>query len=55
MLNLFRTIDSQGRKLCFDFTEYTFLIGLRSDDYEPISFKLGIMLNMTKVYILLPV
>ena len=51
MLNWFHTFDSQGRglNLC-DFINCTFNIGLFWDICELISFKLGVVLNTTKLH-----
>ena len=53
MLNSFCTSNIQGR--VSDFVKYAFNIGLRSDAYELISFKLDIMLDITKLSTLIPV
>ena len=56
MLNLFCTISTQGREfyIC-DFVKYTFVIGLPSDTYESICFKLNRLLDTTEVYSIIPV
>ena len=46
----------QGRELNFsDFEGSMFQIGLCLDTYKLFSFKLDMMIDMTKLYILLPV
>ena len=56
MLNSFCPSNIQGRELkVSDFVKYAFNIGLRSDAYELISFKLDIMLDITKLSTLIPV
>ena len=46
----------QGREVNFsDFEGNKCTIGLYLDAYELISFKLGIMMDITKLYILIPV
>ena len=46
---------SRERELLTCFYKEAFNIGLRSDAYEPISFKQGMMLEMTKLFVLIPV
>ena len=49
-------INIQGVELYLsDFISKMFEIGLCSDIYEQISFKLIMMVGMTKLYILIPV
>ena len=56
MLNLFCTNDIQGRELCWhDFMKYTFNVVICQDTCQSVFFKLGMMLNMTNVYSLIPV
>ena len=56
LLDLFCTRNNQGRELCWhDFMKYTFNIVPCQDTWEPICFKLGMMLNMTKHYNLIAV
>ena len=46
----------EGRKLCWcDFIKYALNIIMCPDTCEPICFKLGMMLNTTKRYSLIPV
>ena len=43
----------QGRELYLsDFLKYAFNIGLHSDTYIPVYFKLGMVVDMTKLHIL---
>ena len=50
MLTSFCIINIQRRKLCLgDFIRYTFNIGLLSNTYETIAFKLAVMLDTTKL------
>ena len=56
MLNWFCTSDIQGRELCWhDFMKCTFNIILCQDTCESICYKLGMRLNATKLYSLIPV
>ena len=50
----FHKINIHGRELNFGDFENMFKIGLRLDAYKPISFKLGMMIDTTKLYILIP-
>ena len=53
--NLVRMINIQWRDLNFIYlTKCMFKIGWCLDTYKPISFILGIMVNMTKLYIMIP-
>ena len=47
----------QGRELNFGDSKKNFVLRLPGiwDTYELISFKLGVMIDMTKLYILIPV
>ena len=55
-LNTFRVISVQGRELySADFVRYTLNIDLHSEAYQPISFKLGLMIDTSKLDILIPV
>ena len=48
----FCAVDIQGREpLLDDFSKYSFYIGLRSDAYEPISFKFAAMTDTTYLYV----
>ena len=52
----FCMINIQGRELGFsDFEENMLKIGLHLDASELISFKFAVMIDMTKLYILIPV
>ena len=54
ILEMFCIIDMQGRKLYLhDFVKYLFNIGLYSNAYEPVSFKLK-MIDTAKLHILIP-
>ena len=54
MVHLFCTKNIQGRKLCWhDLMKYTFYIVMHQDTCVMICFKLGIMLNCTKLYSLI--
>ena len=58
MLNVFGTINIQGRDLCLCNSvsiKYTFAICLYRDTCEPICFKLNMLLDMTTPYSLIPV
>ena len=56
ILNLFYTSNIQGRVLCrYDFMNYTFNINMFQDTCEPICFKVGVMLNSTKLCSLIQV
>ena len=58
MLNLFHiiTIQLQGRKLYIcDCMKYTFDASLRWDICESVSFKVGMMLDATKLYSMIQV
>ena len=56
MLNLFCTITIQGRELCWcDFMKYMFNSVMCQDICEPICVILGMLLNTTKLYCLIPV
>ena len=48
-INLFRAISIQWENSTWDdfFLKYTYNIRLRSKAYEPVSFKLDIMMDMT--------
>ena len=49
-------INTQGTKLGFqDFIKNMFKYGLRLDIYEPVSSKLGMMIDTTKLSIVVPV
>ena len=55
MLNTFHVISIQGRELYLhDCVKYIFNIGLCSDSFEPISFTLSMMIDTTKLCILIP-
>ena len=48
--------DVQGRQIYFDdCIKNIFKIGFCSDSCEMISFKLGLMIDMTELYLLIPV
>ena len=49
--------DSYSRRELYysDFEKNIFKIGVRSDVFESISFKLGVIIDMTNFYILIPV
>ena len=50
MLNMLGMIDILGRELNLpDFVKYTFNIGLHLDAYEPISFKLGLLIDSVEL------
>ena len=50
-MNCFGTIYVQGRELCIDnLIKCMFMIGLHSDAYEPVSFKLGIITDTSKLH-----
>ena len=56
VLIIFCMIDGQGRELDFyDCMKYTLNIGRHPDTNELICFKLGMMLNTTKVLSTIPV
>ena len=56
MLNLLRTICIQRRELYSrDCVKYIFNTGLRGDTCEQICFRLGMMLDTTKLYRMIPV
>ena len=56
MLNLFCRSNIQGRELCwYDFIKHMINIALCQDTCGSICFKLGMMLDMTKLYSLIPV
>ena len=56
MLSVFCTSTIQGKELCWhDFIKYMINIVLCWDICEPICFKLGMVLYMTKLYTLIPV
>ena len=56
MLILFCANTTQGRELCWhDFKKYMFDMVMCQDTCEPISFELGMMLNTTDLYSLIPV
>ena len=56
MLNFLCTSNIQGWELCWrDFMEYSFNIVMLRDACERICFKLGMMLNTSKLYSLSPV
>ena len=43
-------INAQGREFCkHDFTKNAFIIGICSDAYDLIAFKLGVMLDTTEL------
>ena len=51
MLSSFGMINIHGREFHLgDFMKNSFNIGLCSDTYELISFKFGVMVDMTKMY-----
>ena len=51
VLNLVCRSNTQGRELCWhDFIRYMFNIVMCQDTYELICFKLGMMLDTTKLY-----
>ena len=53
---MFHAINIQGRALYqTDFMTNTFNIGLCLDIFEPVSFKLGLVIAVPKVYTLVPV
>ena len=55
VLNFGDRIDIQGRKLCkANFLENLFIICLHLYGYEPISFKLGMIIDTNKLYNLTP-
>ena len=55
-LDLFCTSNIVGRELCWhDFIKYTIKIVMCQDTCEPICFRLGVVLNTTKLYHLIPV
>ena len=55
-LCLLHVISTQGKELLLsDFIKYTFNIGLHLGTYEPSSVELGIVVDMTKPYVLMPV
>ena len=46
--------DTQGKERHFDLVKkHLFKIGFRLDVYQLISFKLGIMIDLTKLHILI--
>ena len=52
----FHKINIQRKALCCDdYIENACNIGLFLDSYEPVSFKYCVMLDMTELYILIPV
>ena len=56
VLNLFHTINIRGRELYLcDIIKYTFNIVLRHHSWEPIYFKLGMMLDTANLYSVIPV
>ena len=56
MLDVFYMISVQGREPYLgNYIEYSFNFVLCFDAYEPISFKLGMMIDMTSLYCLIPV
>ena len=57
MLSLFCRNNIQGRELCWhDFYAIcTFNIIMCQDTCEPVCFKLGVMLDTTQLYSLIPV
>ena len=55
-VEFFRKIYIQGWELyTFSFIKNVFNIGLHFDTYKPICFECGIMMDMTKLHILIPV
>ena len=51
----FCMVYSQGRELNFsDFKENMLMVGLRSDAYEPVCFKHGMMIDMIRLCMLIP-
>ena len=54
LLDLFHMSNIQERTLLSWFVEYTFNTGPCLDAWESISLKLGTMLDMTKLYSLIP-
>ena len=53
---MFCANDIQGRKLCWhDFIKYTYNIIMCQDTCEPVYFKLSMMLNISRLYSLIPV
>ena len=56
MQDFVHLIKIKGKELNFsDFKKCMFKISWCSDAYEPITFKLGMMIDRTKLYILIPV
>ena len=55
MINLFRLMFKWGNFVQVVFRNYTLNTGMRSGAYELVGFKLGIMLDLTKLYSPIPV
>ena len=55
MLNILLMINIQGIKLYLhDVVKNIFIIAVHSDMYEPICFKISMMLEATKLYSMIP-
>ena len=55
MLSSFHTICSKGRESCLGVTLKRINIGMRSNEYKPISLNRSIMIDVTNLCISIPI